>query len=167
MVFFVVVVNYGLFTTFRTVLVRVRLVHIQPIHAELLKGHDVIFSVLRLELLQACFQLLFGSFKLLDGKPLAVAPLEFLDALHDLPDLLLKQPFLPLMGDGNLLKLAVSDDHRVIIAGCDPRAELLAPALFKVLFGRYQNLCRWIEPQEFGRPLLCQVIRHDEHALLA
>ena len=63
MVFFVVVVNYGLFTTFRTVLVRVRLVHIQPIHAELLKGHDVIFPVLRLELLQAGFQLLFWIFQ--------------------------------------------------------------------------------------------------------
>ena len=38
---------------------------------------------------------------------------------------------------------------------------------FPIRHFQLQNLCRWIEPQEFRRPLLRQVIRHDEHTLLA
>ena len=44
MMLFVLAVNKGLCTTFRTVLVKMRLVHKKPIYAQLLKGDNIILS---------------------------------------------------------------------------------------------------------------------------
>ena len=71
------------------------------------------------------------------------------------------------MGDGDFFKLGVADDDRVIVPGSDTRTEFLAVARFKIFFCCDQNPCGRIETQEFRSPLLRQVIRHDEHALLA
>ena len=51
MVLFVLAVNKGLCTTFRTVLVVVGLVHKQPVHTQLLKSYHIVFSPLGLQLL--------------------------------------------------------------------------------------------------------------------
>lgn len=44
MVLFALAVNKGLCTTFRTVLVKMALIHKKPIHAQLLKGDNIILS---------------------------------------------------------------------------------------------------------------------------
>ena len=144
-----------------------RLVHIQPIYAELFKGDDIILAILGAQLFQLELQLLSGFFQLLDGKALAVVAFQFLDALHDFGNLILKQLFLTLMRDRDFLKLAVPDDHRIIIAGRNSRTEFFPVAGFKILFRRNQNVGGRVKTQELGSPLLRQVIGHDEHAFLA
>ena len=56
MVLFVIAVCYDLCTTFRTVLVAVRLVHIEPVNAKLLKRDNIILAVCRLQFLKPQLQ---------------------------------------------------------------------------------------------------------------
>ena len=95
MVLFVIAVCYDLCTTFRTVLVGVRLVHKEPIHAQLLEGDHIILPLFSLKLPQTAFQLLPGTLHLLDGELLTPHEFQILNALGDLLDLLLQEPFLP------------------------------------------------------------------------
>ena len=117
-----------------------RLVHIQPVYAKLLKGDDIILASLCAQFFQLELQLLSGFLQLLDGKALAVVAFQLLDTLHDLSNLILKQLLLTLMRDRNFLKLAVPDDHRVIIAGCNSRTEFLPVSCFKIFFRRNQDI---------------------------
>ena len=57
------------------------LVDEKPVHTQLLKGHDVIFAALVVELIQLGLQALFGAFHLLDGEVVPVAPLQVTDAV--------------------------------------------------------------------------------------
>ena len=57
MALFVLAVNKGLCATFRTVLVGMRLVHIQPVYAQLLEGHHIVLSIFGAELFKSGFQL--------------------------------------------------------------------------------------------------------------
>ena len=77
---------------------------------------------------------------LLDGKALAPLVLKIGDCLLDPVNLLPKEPLLPLCRDRNLLELAVADDHGIIIAGCDPGAELLAVCRLEILPAGYKEL---------------------------
>ena len=45
MVLFVLAVNKGLCTTFRTILERMAFVHEQPVYTQLFKGNNIIFLV--------------------------------------------------------------------------------------------------------------------------
>ena len=117
-----------------------RLVHIQPVYAELLKGNDVILAILGTQLFELELQLLSGFLQLLNGKAFAVVAFQFLDAFHDLSNLVLKQLLLTLMRDRDFLKLAVPDDHRIIIAGRNSRTEFLSVASLKIFFRRDQNV---------------------------
>ena len=81
MVLFVIAVCYDLCTTFRTVFEAVRLVHIQPVYAELFKGHNVVLAGGVMELLQLGSQIFLGALQLLDGKALGAAGLEFCNAV--------------------------------------------------------------------------------------
>ena len=65
---------------------------------------------------------------------LAALVLEFFDAMRNVIQLLPEKALLPLLRDGNPLKLAVSDNHRVIIARRNARAEFLPIGALKVLF---------------------------------
>ena len=65
-----------------------RLVHIQAIHAQLLKGDNIILAIFRLQLLELQFQLLAGTDELLDGKLVAASAGQFLNAGGDLVDLM-------------------------------------------------------------------------------
>ena len=67
-----------------------RLVHIQPVHAELLEGDNIVLARGGSELLQPGFQLLFHALQLLDGEPLGMGGSELLNARFDLVDLLLR-----------------------------------------------------------------------------
>ena len=60
MALFVLAVNKGLCATFRTVLVVMRLVHIQPVHAELLEGDNIVLARGGSELLQLGFPAAFS-----------------------------------------------------------------------------------------------------------
>ena len=77
------------------VLVGMRLVHKEPIHTQFLKGDHVILPLFRLQLPQTAFQLLTGALHLLDGELLTPHEFQLLNALGDLLDLLLQEPFLP------------------------------------------------------------------------
>ena len=110
MALFVLAVNKGLCATFRTIFERMCLVHKQPIHAKLLEGYHIIFAALGLELFQPCLQRFAGALQLLNRKTLAAAGLYLRDSIGNLVDLLLKEPFLPLMADGDFLKLTVPHD---------------------------------------------------------
>ena len=104
----------------REVFVVVGLVDEQTVHAQFLEGHDVILSALVVELAHLEFQGLLDLLELLDGEAVAPIALDLGNALHDLVDLLLKQEGLPLRRHGDLLKLAVTDDDGVVVAGGDP-----------------------------------------------
>ena len=67
----------------------------------------------------------------------------------------------------NLLKLAVSDDDRVVVAGGDAGAELLSVGGLKVLFRSHEHVCRRVQPQKLRCPLLREVVRDSEHGLAA
>lgn len=54
--------------------------------------------------------------------------------MRNVIQLLPEKALLPLLRDGNPLKLAVSDNYRVIIARRNARAELLPIGALKVLF---------------------------------
>ena len=127
-----------------------RLVHIQPVYAELLKGHNVVLAGGVVQLLQLGLQIFLGTLQLLDGKALGAAGLEFCNAVLDLPYLLLQEPFLPFSGHGDALKLAVADDNGIIVAGGDTGAEFLTVVGFKVLLGSDKDVGRRVEPQKLG-----------------
>ena len=92
---------------------------------------------------------------------------QFRDAVQDLTPLLFQEIPLALHTHRDFLKLAVSDNDGVIVAGGDPAAEPLAVLGFKVLPGRHQNIGRGVELQILRRPLLRQVVGHHEQAFLA
>ena len=65
------------------------LIHKDPVHAQFLKGHKVVLAALVVEPFQLRFQRFSGALQLLDGVPFRFGGLGFLDAEHDLVDLLL------------------------------------------------------------------------------
>ncbi len=149
------------------IFVVVRLVHEQPVNAQLFKGHHIVLAVVRLQLFQPRLQRLLRAFQLLDGEPFAAAGLHLRDALGDFLNLIFQQPLLPFLADGDFLKLAVADNDRIIIPGGDSGAKLLPVVLFKVLFGCHQNVGGGVEPQKLRGPLFGQVIGHNKEGFPA
>ena len=149
------------------VLKPMRLVHIQAIHTQLLKGDNIILLAFSLQLFQAQLQLLLGPHQLLDGKLLAVAALQLVNARYHLVDLLLNETLLPCLRHGDALKLRVTDDDCIVITSGDTAAELLTVMTLKVFLGSHQNPGRRIESQEFRGPLLRQVVGNHKHGFLA
>ena len=118
-----------------------RFVYKKSVNAQLLKGDNIVLSRIGAQLFQFCFQRLTGLFHLLDAEILACIGFQFFDGGKRFIDLFLNNAFLPLIGKRNPLKLAVTDNDRIIIPGCNPGAELFAVGRFKILFPRYQQLC--------------------------
>ena len=143
------------------------LVHEQPVYAQLFKRHHIVLAALGLQLFQPCFQRLFRAFQLLDGEPLPAAGLHLGDALGDFPNLLMQQPLLAFLADGDLLELGVSHDDGVVVACGDAGTEFLAVMLLEVLFGRYQDVRGRVQTQELRSPLFGQVIWHHKEGFLA
>ena len=167
MVLFVIAVCYDLCTTFRTILVVVRLVHIQPVYAQLLKGHNVVLSGAVLELFELGFKAALGALQRLNGEPLRPLAFQLPQSFLYLKDLLRQKPLLPLHGDGYLLKLRVADDNGVVFAGGDAGAELLAVLRLEVLFRSHEDVGGGVQPQELARPLLRQVVGNDKEGFVA
>ena len=63
--------------------------------------------------------------------------------------------------------MAVPNDDRIVVAGGNAPAELLAVLGLEVLLGGDKNVGGGIELEVFARPLLRQVIGHHKQAFLA
>ena len=148
MVLFVLAVNKGLCTTFRTVLVKMALVHKKPVNAQLFKGNYIVFTLIGAQFFQLGFQRFPGLFHLLDGEILRLVCLRLSDAQDDLIHLLLQNSPLPLDTDGYLLELTVPDDDGIVVAGGDAGAEFFAVGSFKVLAPCHQEFGVRIEIQK-------------------
>ena len=61
----------------------------------------------------------------------------------------------------------MTDNNRIVIPRCYPRTELFTVLGFKVFLGCYKDICRGIELQILGCPLLNKVVRHYKHTLIA
>lgn len=133
MVLFVLAVNKGLCTTFRTVLVVLALVHKEPVNAQLLKGDHIILSLIGAQFFQLGFQCFPGLFHLLDTEILTCVDFQLIDGGKRFINLLLNNTLLPLKGQRNALKLAVPNDDSIVVAGGDAGAEFLRFAVSKSL----------------------------------
>ena len=116
------------------------LVHKQPIHAQLFKRHHIVLAAFRLQLFQPGLQRLFRALQLLDCEAFPAAGLHLGDALGDFPNLLMQQPLLAFLADGDFFKLRVAHNDGIIVAGGDAGTKLLAVVFLKVLFGCHQDI---------------------------
>jgi len=124
----------------------VRLVHKQPIHAQLFKGNDIILSFRCPQLFQSCLQGFSSFFHLLDCEILAALVFQFRQRIFNLFNLLRQYPLLSLCRYRDFFKLTVADNHRIVIAGGNPRAEFFPISRFKILFTGHQQLRAGIQP---------------------
>ena len=145
----------------------VRFIHKNAVNAQFLKGNKAVLAALVVELFQLGLQRFTGFLHLLDGVVFAPGGFRFADTLNDLINLPLQGRTLALGADGYLLKLAMPDNHRVIIAGGDTTAEFLAVFRFKVALGGHKDICRRVQLQPFGGKLSRNVVGYDDHALAA
>ena len=95
-----------------------RLVHIQPVYAQLLKGHNVVLSGAVLELFELGFKAALGALQRLNGEPLRPLAFQLPQTFLHLEDLLRQKPLLPLY-NGSLQQgeLAVGQYAEVIYDG--------------------------------------------------
>ena len=144
-----------------------RLVNHQAVHAQFLKGDDVILVALVVELVQLPLQLLFHALHLLDGKILGALGLQCSGLCHYIVDLLLQVHFLPFIGKRYLFKLAVPNYNDVKIAGSNAGTKFFAIGLFEIRFARHQNFCVGVKQQRLGRHLLGQMVGHYDQCFIA
>ena len=144
-----------------------RFVHKQAVNAQLFKGDNVIFAAVGAQLVQLCFQSFAGLFHLLDGEILACIGFQFVDSQKGFGDLILNNALLPLEGKRDALKLTVTDDNSIVIAGSDAGAELFAVRRFKVFFPCHKQFCIGVQMQELRCPLLRQMVGHHKERFLA
>ena len=116
--------------------------------------------------MQLCFQHFLCFFHLLDRKTAAVLAPGIGQSQRNIVDLTLDNSLLPFRGERHTLKLRMTDHDGIVIAGCDPGAELLTIAGFKILFRCHQHIGIGIETQEICAPLLCEVVRHHIEVFL-
>ena len=145
----------------------VRLVHHQAVHAQLLKGDDVILAALVVELVQLPLQLLFHALHLLDGKILGALGLQCSGLCHYIVDLLLQVHLLPFIGKRYLFKLTVPDHDNVKVAGSNSGTKFFAIGLFKIRLTRYQNFRVGVKQQRLGGHLLGQMVGHYDQRFIA
>ena len=60
----------------------------------------------------------------------------------------------------------MSENHSIILPGCNAAAKAFTVLLFKILAGCNQQIRCRIQLQKFACPLLNEVIRYDKHRLL-
>jgi len=146
---------------------RVRFVHKQSVHTQLLEGNHVILTLIGAQFFQLGFQRFPGLFHLLDGEILTCVDFQLIDGSKRFINLLLNDSFLPFKGQRNTLKLAVPDDNCIVVAGGDAGTEFFAIGSFKVLAPCHQKFGVRVEVQKLRCPLLRQVIGHDKKTFLA
>lgn len=162
------------------VLVLVRLVDEQHVHAEVLEIQPVLAFVhasqalepavdahavlLRLfdGLVQASFHLADLVLQLLGGEVVAVRP-GCLDALEHLPFAGLEVTASAFGADVHALERVLADDDRVPVPGGDLGPEPFGALAGAVRLGHRQDVRVRVERQVVLRPLFGQVVRHDDH----
>ncbi len=142
------------------------LINEDTVNAQFLKGDHIVLAALVIQLVDLDLQALLGFLHLLDGELLRFFSLGFGNAHHNFVDLLLQNGPLALYAHGDLLKLAVPDNDRIVVASGDPTTEFLAVFGLKILAGRNEDVRCRIELQKLGGPLLCQVVRNNEQGFL-
>ena len=143
------------------------LVYEQAVYAQLFKGHHIVLAALVVELFQLGLNGFLAAFQLLDGKPLSVVGFQLGQTVHDVPLLLFQDVTLALDGHGDFLKLRVTDDDGVVVAGGNAPAEPLAVFRLKIFLSCHQDVGGWIELQELRGPLFRQVVGHHIEGFLA
>ena len=133
MVLFVLAVNKGLCTTFRTVLKRLTFIYKQPVYAQLFKRNHIVFALIGAQFFQLGFQRFPGLFHLLDGEILTCVNFQLIDGGKRFINLLLNDTFLPLKGQRDALKLAMPDDDGIVVPSGDAGTEFFAVAVSKSL----------------------------------
>ena len=126
------------------VLKTVCFVHIETVNAELFKGDNIVLAGVVLQFAESCFQAFFRPLQRLDCEAFRTARFEFLQTFLDFRNLFLQKSLLPFLRYRDTLKLAVSDDDGVVVAGGNSAAELLAVSRLKVLFGCGKNIGRGV-----------------------
>ena len=139
----------------REIFVVVGLVDKEAVHAQLFKGHHIILAALVVEFFQLGLDGFLAAFKLLDGKPLPVVGLQLGQTVHDVLLLPLQNVPLALHTHGDFLKLAVTDDDGVVVAGGDSPTEPLTVLSLEVLPCGHQDVGGGIELKELRGPLFC------------
>ena len=90
--------------------------------------------------MQLCFQRFLCFFHLLDRKTAAILAPGICQGQRNVIDLTLYNSFLSFRGERHTLKLRMTDHDGIVITGCDPGAELLSIAGFKILFRCHQYI---------------------------
>ncbi len=148
------------------ILVKVALIDEEPVHTQLLEGHDIVLALLVIELCKAYLQCPAGFLHLLDGVIFPSFIFERGDGILDIIDLPPDGRHLTLAGQGDALKLAVADDNCVVVTGRDAGAELFPVGRLKVFLRCDKDICPRIEAKEITSPLLDQVVGDDIETLL-
>ena len=143
-----------------------RLVHEQAVNAQFLECHNIVLAALVVQLFELQLDLLLCLFKLLDRETLRPGALCLGYAVHDLGKLLLQHRPLAFYAHGYLLELRMPDNDGIVISRGDTGAKLLAVSCFKVLFCCHKYVRGRVKLQELRRPLLRQMVWHNEQALL-
>ena len=144
-----------------------RLVHKKAVNAQLLKGDNIILAAVGAQLVQLGFQRFAGALHLLNRKILSGIGFQLVDSQERFRNLILNNTLLPLKRKRDALKLRMTDDNGIVIAGGDAGAELFAVRRFKILAPCHQQFCIGVQVQELAGPLFCQMIRHDKKRFLA
>ena len=87
--------------------------------------------------------------------------------MNDFFDLLFQHFPLALFGDRHALKLAVSHDDCIIVAGGHAAHEAFAVGFFKIALCRDEDARRREETQKFRSGLLHEMVRHGDERLVA
>ena len=120
------------------------LVNENTVNAQLFKGHDIILPGLVVQLIEPLLDRLLCALQLLDREVVASISFELGNAFQHLIELLLQNSPLSLNGHRDLLELAVPDNHRVIIAGCDSAAKLLPVLGLEVFLRCHEDVRRGV-----------------------
>ena len=145
---------------------RMCLVHEQAVNAQFLERDHIVSRRIQ-QLLELGLKRFLGTLHGLNGKALTVGVFQLAYALGYFVNLVLQKPLLPLLGHGDLLKLAVANDYSVVVAGGYAGAEFLTVGLLEAFLRRDEDIRGGIEPEELARPLLGEVVRDNEYGLAA
>ena len=99
----------------KSIFVKMTFIHKETVHAQLLKGHDIVLALLVIQFCKPHFQSPAGLLHLLNGIVFTSIIFEFCDGILNIINLPLDRCFLPFPGKRNPLKLAVADNNGVII----------------------------------------------------
>ena len=149
------------------VLVKMALINKQTVNTQFLKVDHIVFPLRIVELIELFFDCLSGFHKLLDRELFAFVCLYVINATLNIVKLTHELLPLAFLADRDFLKLAVTDDDRIIVACGNPAAEFLAVSCFKIPIGRHKDIRTWVQPQVLRRPLPDKVVWYNKHGFLA